>query len=83
MLFHDDYKFFFDKAEDFYEKNKWIEINYNDIKLNDIIIIYFTPYSQKYLNELYPKYDHVIDILNNNNYNFISMEYDEEISIKF
>jgi len=44
---------------------KWIKVDYSDIKINDIIIIYFYPNSQKYIYDLYPKAGKVIKIDSN------------------
>jgi hypothetical protein len=50
--------------EKFKGNNNLIKINEEDIKINDKIIIYFYPCSQKYYHQLYPKYGKVININN-------------------
>jgi len=57
---------------------KWIKVDYSDIKINDIIIIYFYTYSQKYLYSLYPKAGKVIKIDNNNDVDMDDMTIDEK-----
>ena len=58
------------KAEEFKEKHlslnpnsEWIIKDISDIKVDDQIVIYFYPDSQRYINDLYPKYGKVKKIL--------------------
>jgi hypothetical protein len=50
-----------DEVEKFIINKKIININESEIKIGDKIVIYFTPYSQKYIYTVYPKYGEVIE----------------------
>jgi len=59
------------KKNEFKNKfNNYIFINNIDkLKINDIVIIEYYPYSQKYIYNLYPKFGKIINILNLELYN--------------
>jgi predicted metalloenzyme YecM len=78
------YIYEFDKIQNYIENKIKINIEVSDVKIDDIICIEFMPYSQKYINELYPKCGKVISINNINNEYFIMIiknleGYEEEL----
>jgi len=58
---------------------KWIKVDYSNLKINDIVIIYFYPDSQKYLYSLYPKAGKVIKINNDNDINMEDLTPEEKM----
>jgi len=50
-----------EEVKKFINNKETIDINDNDIRLGDEIVIYFYPCSQKYIYTLYPKYGKVIE----------------------
>ena len=44
------------------DQHEWLEVEYSDLKINDCIVCYFHPDSQKHIYDLYPKYGKVIEI---------------------
>jgi predicted metalloenzyme YecM len=61
------YIYEFNKIKNYIKDKNKINIEVSDIKIDDVVCIEFIPYSQKYLNELYPKCGKVISINNINN----------------
>ena len=63
----DEYNNYCNQAEQFYNlhincNTHWDEININDLKINDIIIINYTSNSQRYMYDLYPKFGKITKI---------------------
>jgi hypothetical protein len=55
-------------------KAEWTVKNVSELKINDKIVVYFYPDSQRYINQLYPKYGTVVKILSDD-----EMDIDKEI----
>lgn len=45
------------------DQHEWLKVEYSDLKINDCIVCYFHPDSQKHIYDLYPKYGKVIEII--------------------
>ena len=78
----DEYNNYCNQAEQFYNLNincntYWNEINIDDLKINDIIIINYTPNSQRYIYDLYPKFGKIIRIEDSNILENIYLNYQD------
>lgn len=62
-----EYQEKFDSYYEFIKSKNLIDIDINNIKEGDLIAIEFIPYSQKYLDILYPKIGTIININKNIN----------------
>lgn len=66
----DEFNYYEEQTEEvkkFINNKEILDINYNDIRIGDKIVVYFYPASQKYMYTLYPKYGEVIKDKNKEN----------------
>jgi hypothetical protein len=75
---YEDYELKMDSVNEFINDQiksgkKFKEIELNELKLNDLVIVKFYPRSQKYLYDLYPRYGYVTNI----NKEYLELTYED------
>lgn len=84
MLYLDDeytYNHFDEKMEKYkisFTDGEWINVDFNDVKIGDNIVIEFISDSQRYMYSYYPKYGEVIHIKDDNE--FDELYFDKSLS---
>ena len=64
---------------DYIKNYDLIEVDINDLKIGDKVVIHFMTYSQKYMYQLYSKYGTIIKIEDINDHNGILLQNDHNI----